>query len=197
MLENISVFIEKYLETCIFDSTIIKTRREQLKFIKLCEFNNSLNWKLLYRASKDGFSSDAFHEKCDNRNSTVTIIKSTVGSIFGGFTECCWSENYVKENYSFLFSFCNIYKLPIKINCYKPDLAIYSHIECGPIFGNGEDDVLPDICISDMSNFESYTDLGNCYRHDLLQYGKPTTKRFLAGSFNFSTIDIEVSKLTI
>ena len=44
-------------------------------------------WRLLFRASRDGF--EAFHSKCDDKGPTVTVLQS--GSfIFGGFTEAEW-----------------------------------------------------------------------------------------------------------
>lgn len=47
-------------------------------------------WRLLFRASRDGFATDAFHSKCDNKGPTVTIVKSGK-NIFGGFTERPWT----------------------------------------------------------------------------------------------------------
>ena len=50
-------------------------------------------WRLLFRASRDGFATQTFHSKCDNKGPTVTVIKSGA-NIFGGFTEISWkSEN--------------------------------------------------------------------------------------------------------
>ena len=46
-------------------------------------------WRLLFRASRDGFAADTFHAQCDNQGPNVTIVKSG-GNIFGGFTEISW-----------------------------------------------------------------------------------------------------------
>ena len=46
-------------------------------------------WRLLFRASRDGFGSQTFHSKCDDKGPTVTIVKNG-GYIFGGFTEKSW-----------------------------------------------------------------------------------------------------------
>ena len=47
-------------------------------------------WRLLFRASRDGFAAKSFHSKCDYKGPTVTVVQS--GSfIFGGFTEAAWS----------------------------------------------------------------------------------------------------------
>ena len=55
-------------------------------------------WRLLFRASRDGFAAESFHSRCDNKGPTVTIVKS--GSfIFGGFTEAEWIS--CKEKYFF------------------------------------------------------------------------------------------------
>ena len=48
-------------------------------------------WRLLFRASRDGFAALAFHFKCDNKGPTITVVKSG-GNIFGGFTENAWTS---------------------------------------------------------------------------------------------------------
>ena len=42
------------------------------------------------RGSEDGFTSSAFHRKCDNIGSTLTLIQSENGKVFGGFTMVPW-----------------------------------------------------------------------------------------------------------
>jgi len=64
----------------------------------------------IYRASKDGFSSLAFHTKCDNHTNTLTIVKSKTGYIFGGYTNIPWktvpkfSEAVGDDGLTFTFS---------------------------------------------------------------------------------------------
>ena len=50
-------------------------------------------WRLLFRASRDGFAASTFHSiaKCDNKGPTVTVVKCGV-NIFGGFTEKSWTN---------------------------------------------------------------------------------------------------------
>ena len=50
-------------------------------------------WRLLFRASRDGFVPSAFHFKCDNKGPTITIVTSG-GNIFGGFTENAWTSKH-------------------------------------------------------------------------------------------------------
>ena len=48
-------------------------------------------WRLLFRASRDGFAAESFHSKCDDKGPTLTAVRS--GSfLFGGFTEEAWSD---------------------------------------------------------------------------------------------------------
>ena len=46
---------------------------------------------LLYRASRDGWSSTTFHARCDERGPTMVVVKS-VDCLFGGFTEQSWDS---------------------------------------------------------------------------------------------------------
>ena len=50
-------------------------------------------WRLLFRASRDGFAASTFHSKCDNKGPTITVVTSG-GNIFGGFTEKAWTSKY-------------------------------------------------------------------------------------------------------
>ena len=47
--------------------------------------------RLLYRASRDGFSADVFHSRCDNIGPIITVVNSG-GNIFGGFTTASWAS---------------------------------------------------------------------------------------------------------
>jgi hypothetical protein len=49
--------------------------------------------ELLYRGSEDGFTSQMFHQKCDDQGSTLVIVKSKEGFVFGGFTSVSWIPN--------------------------------------------------------------------------------------------------------
>ena len=83
---------------------------EKFDFIKktLCEKLKvkEVNYKLIYKATRDGDSKEIFHSKCDNINNTLIIIKTNKNNIFGGFTTALWNVNnsYKYDTYSFLFS---------------------------------------------------------------------------------------------
>jgi len=50
----------------------------------------SFNLELIMRGSRDGFSAKMFHDICDGKGPTITIIESDAGKIFGGFTSLAW-----------------------------------------------------------------------------------------------------------
>ena len=60
----------------LFHNTILLSK-DCLKFQSTLNAwlgNEHQEWHLLYRASRDGFSAAAFHEKCDGHSPTLTIV---------------------------------------------------------------------------------------------------------------------------
>ncbi len=60
------------------------------------------------RGSVHGFKGTVFMDKCKNKGKTVTIVKSTEGRVFGGYTDLDFSGSgtFVSGNKnSFLFAF--------------------------------------------------------------------------------------------
>ena len=51
-----------------------------------------MKFKLLYRGTDNVFSAVQFHKKCDSKGSTLTLLKSSKGKIFGGYTDIPWSS---------------------------------------------------------------------------------------------------------
>jgi len=148
----------------------------------------------LYKASRDGFEASKFHSICDNILGTLTIIKTSNGNIFGGFTTENWSSyyNYKTDPGAFIFSLINKYNFPVKLNNTNGGSnAIYSNPYYGPTFGYGHD-----FRISDQSNINinSYSNLGYSYQLPFTNFTQWSTaaKSFLAGSYNFQTLEIEV-----
>jgi hypothetical protein len=132
---------------------------------------------LLYRASRDGFEASSFHEKCDGKKNTITIIKTNGNYVFGGYTAIKWERNfgYIPDSKAFIFSLrrsgvsCN-HKLKVKHENY----AIYGDSIYGPIFG--------DFLIIDRSNINigSNSNLGWAYDYPSENKDRQS---FLAGSF--------------
>jgi hypothetical protein len=166
-----------------FESNIVETIPSIFK-----DFDTK-SWRLLYRGTRDGFGSSNFHSKCDQQSNTVTIILTTGGYIFGGFTPLAWDSStaYKADNTgkSFLFSFKNPRNTEPKIfPLSNPSLAIYCHASYGPTFGNHAIHVANDC----DQNTNSYTALGHSYTNDT---GISAVQVF-TGQQNFQVKEIEV-----
>lgn len=126
---------------------------EKLSYWLTCpkQYFNVINKiNLLYRGSQDGFLSSVFHDKCDYKEETFALIKSTKGYIFGGFTKINldstkWNGIHGEGNCSrrngdgdeFVFTLRNPHNFtPTKYNI-KEDWKNHSiccDINLGPIF---------------------------------------------------------------
>jgi hypothetical protein len=97
-------------------------------------------FELLLRGSRDGFSPNKFHELCNNKSNTVTLIKiKGTEEIIGGYNPLEWksSSYWCKTNDSFIFSFKNKnINDAIISNVVNVSNAIYCVPHCGPYFGN-------------------------------------------------------------
>ena len=64
----------------------------------------STKGNLLYRAIRDGFTSQAFHSKCNGKRNTITIIKNNLNYMFGGYASSAWNIGWISDTNAFLFS---------------------------------------------------------------------------------------------
>ena len=73
------------------ESILVTTPKQKAFVISVIhDINPTSNIKLLYRGSRDGWEAKDFHRLCDNQGPTLTIVKSSVGRISGGFTTIPW-----------------------------------------------------------------------------------------------------------
>ncbi len=75
-----------------------------LKEIKPGSFSEAGN--LLYKASRDGWSPAAFHQRCDNKGPTYTRAIFNDGRVLGAYTSLSWSSsisNYQHDTTAFLY----------------------------------------------------------------------------------------------
>ncbi|GBC11354.2 carbohydrate-binding module family 13 protein [Rhizophagus irregularis DAOM 181602=DAOM 197198] len=98
------------------DSKIITYQHVELisKWIDRLEITDKLissyEFRLLYRASRGGYSHKRFHEICDNQPRTVTLVKvKDSNEILGGYNPLEWKsdEGFSTTKDSFIFSFSN------------------------------------------------------------------------------------------
>jgi hypothetical protein len=151
-------------------------------------------WTLSYRGSQHGFRAVDFHGKCNSQSNTVTLIDTTTGCIFGGFTPIGWdSSSGWKEDptkQSFLFRIKDHRNSePRTFVLSSSSYAIFCHSSYGPIFGNGHNLCVVDSC---HQNKGSYTNLGKNYVNDT---GLDGTQVF-TGEQYFTVREIEVFSIT-
>lgn len=153
---------------------------------------NLQKWGLCYRGSRDGFSANDFHEKCDEMQDTMTIVKTTSGRIFGGYSRAAWrsTEGYVFEKDSFVFSLSNKLNKPMVFTQIAGDQrSIHCDPTCGPCFGGGPDFRISDAC---DSNERSLSLLGSSFTNDDLKKSPDLAATILADGETFKVSEIEV-----
>ena len=99
-------------------------------------FKKELKFKLLYRASEDGYSPQSFHTKVDKYKNTLIIIKEVNNFIFGGFTRKTWEGDKVfkKDKRAIVFNLDK--EKYYKIN--DEDKSIFCDPDNLSIFGEGD-----------------------------------------------------------
>jgi hypothetical protein len=130
------------MECSLMNSSIV-TQFEDIMRLKDWYGNRSRKWKLVYKGTRDGFTSSAFHTHCDHKGPTITIIESTNGCVFGGYASVSWNcmNTYIRDPKAFLFSLKNPSREKKKLSVLIPATALYGRVDCLAVFGAG-----PDIC---------------------------------------------------
>jgi len=140
----------------------ISLRDDELRFLnKQLKTASKKLGNVLFVASKHGDSSSRFHSACDGKGSTVVIVESTTGAVFGGYMDVSWSSSggYGHSYKAFLFRLRpNMQRYNIKKG--KEAYALYRTSGYGPTFGNGHDLVIAGGALGSTS---SYTNGGNGY----------------------------------
>jgi hypothetical protein len=153
-------------------------------------------FSLLWRGGRDGFSARAFHDRCDGRANTLTLIQDTKGNIFGGFTPLEWqSRRGWKADASlksFLFTLknpCNVPARRFALKDEKKGKAIYCTSELGPGFGESLNGI--SVCNHCNTNTSNSASFGYSYTNDTGLDGQT----FFTGSVYFQVKEIEVFEI--
>ncbi|CAG8545698.1 5613_t:CDS:2 [Scutellospora calospora] len=125
------------------------------------------DYKLLFRSSVDGgFSSQAFHQKCDNKGATIFVGKIlNSNQLVGGYNPIDWNGNGIYKNTteSFLFSLNDLYNSTSstlgRVNQSNGSNAVYCHPNYGLTFGSGHDLYAPNNSNAWQLNANSYTSI--------------------------------------
>ena len=157
--------------------------------------NPQQTWRILYRASTNGYSAESFHRHCDGHSPTFVVVVNDSGDICGGFTDVAWSApndpkgKYQVSESSFLFTLINSKNVPpSKFDVIKKRFAVAHHRQCGPCFGAGADLFISNNC---NKNMDSYSNLPHSYD------GQNENENLLMGEYNFIVKDYEVFTLNV
>jgi len=186
------------------ESKILGDGKQVVDLGVLCEFSSNDNWSLLYRGTRDGFSSKDFHLRCDDEPNTLTLIKAkNSDNIFGGYTEAKWQSagGDTCDHNAFIFSLMNKLNQPCKLNVSNANKAIFCDSRFGPIFGgsyskDSEAFIRGDIRVADNGNENenSVSQLSDAYKHPRYAFETSEANTLLAGSQQFKLDEIEVYK---
>ena len=99
--------ISKRTQNIVVQGDIIENMYE-LEMItgKINKFSPKITLNLLYKATVDSDKASAFHERCDQAESSLVLIKTDKGKRFGGFTTCSWIGDCIDkfDEEAFIFS---------------------------------------------------------------------------------------------
>jgi len=149
------------------------------------------NWVLVYKGKKDGMTGTSFHTKIGDKTPSLSVIKSTNGNIFGGFTTQAWSGaagGYKHDSKAFLFSLVNkLTKKPLRWRASDTTHSISCSPTVGPTFGGGHN-------IYCAPSFNTNSNYCNCpyNSYTLEDTSVVDSQTLFAGAYNWTMDDIEV-----
>jgi hypothetical protein len=153
------------------------------------EKTKKLELKLLYRGTRDGFDANTFHNRCDNKGATLTVVKARgVNNIFGGYNEGPWSQNGTySPSESWLFSMNNKHGKTCKFLANNTNHA-YCSSGYGPTWGGGHD-------LHINASMTSNSNYSNPSTYTRAAPGFPQVSfdnSVMAGAYNFTVEELEV-----
>ena len=145
----------------------------------------NITFNLLFKKSRDGDTTQDFHNHCDNKGKTLIIIETKEGRKFGGFTNDNWNTNssYRKNSNDFVFSL----DLNKKYSYSGSGDTTIGDNEHGLVFGNDRSNE------SDI-RFENYS-LNKGISNSSRSF--KTNKELNNGKENFETKELEVYQVII
>ena len=106
----------------------------------------------IFRASEHNFRAAAFHQKCDNKTDTLTLLVTHFGKTIGGYSHYEWKSDGSYVNNSgrrvCIFSLDMMEKFVPQ----GDEKLIYRRKDYGPTFGGGNDIRIYDGCKDNNSS---------------------------------------------
>ena len=109
--------------------------------------------KLIYDAKEDGDKISTYHNLCDNKGATLTII-STSNNTFGGYLSISFSQNsgWIHDEKAFLFNL----NYNEKYDSLDTTYSFYGGKDRGPTFGGYNIEIFDNFLNSDRNRFNPY-----------------------------------------
>jgi hypothetical protein len=134
LLDGLKLDGVAFRQPAFLDGSIVSAEHGR----KLIEWYGQ-GWKLLYRASRDGWASQAsLHSRCRGKGPTVTVVRCTGGNTFGGHLAQSWqsSQNFITCSAASLFTLANPHGIPpTRLPIATATQAAYGTNPYGPKFG--------------------------------------------------------------
>jgi len=183
----------KKVKTNKFDSNILKESKREDEFIsKILEWSGYKKMELIYRGSRDGTTSNIFHNKCDNKGPTIILFKNNKGNIYGGYCPISWIYNGEWQSVpeAFIFTLTNIYNIePTKFNRTNDQYGIYFGSGYGAWFGMS----------SNIGFTSDYSKENNCYSNFGVESGYQDSlgkgKSIFTGDLNNNNIYYKINEI--
>ena len=125
---------------------------------------------------------------CDSKGSTLTVILSGEGQVFGGFTSIAWKstpeEVHAKDTTAFIYSLTSFAKCNKQLN----DHSVITSAAAGPTFGYNDVYGYDLQIVNDCNTANNTFFGGNTYE---LPAGADSSS-YLAGGNDYTVKDIEV-----
>jgi hypothetical protein len=155
--------------------------------------NANQSWSLCYHmgpgGNADGTSTQTFHNQCNNRGPTVTVVSANgAKQFFGGYNSQSWNANcqWYGDSNSFLFSLTNNFKHSV-VSFANYELTCPQY---GPTWGGGHDLTLG--AGSNVIGNNAYCNPGYTYACRVGAIGSAQCQNDFCGQYSFSIDDAEV-----
>mmetsp|Transcript_12469 Transcript_12469/g.18629 ORF Transcript_12469/g.18629 Transcript_12469/m.18629 type:complete len:365 (-) Transcript_12469:22-1116(-) len=178
-----------------FQGSKIVNSKQQATLNKFYGIMNQ-QWKLLFRASQNGWSARQFHAHCDNRGPTYILIATNNRSIFGGYCPvpmCSPPSGSEQTDYhpeTFLFSLKNAYGHPpseFRHGASSSPIVSVRHASNAFIHFGHQELQLP----TNPNTRKCHSSLGTAFKNKHIK-DEDTLSIYLAGANHFSCSEVEV-----
>ena len=182
------------VKTLSIDSKILMETNRYNEFLeKIFEWSGFKSMELIYRGTRDGTTSQKFHEKCDNQGPTICLYKNDKGYVFGGYASVSWStysNGYYRAPDCFIFTLTNIHETePTRFKFKGSSDSVYHGSSHGAHFGG-------DIKIfEDFNSKDSRSQFPDDYEDSLGKGKSIFTGDLNNNNYDFRVKEIEVFKL--